>query len=419
MTLPRQILFWTHLVTGLVAGLAIGIMAFTGVVLAFETEIVAWAERDARRVAVPADPDTKQLPLAELQARFHEAQPEVRSPAITLHRDPAAAIAFAAGRDRAFYADPYTGEIRQPASTRVRDFLRVMLEWHRYLGRDGGSRPAGELINGVCNLAFCGLAITGLYLWMPRRWSWRSVRAVALINRNLSGRARDFNWHNAIGLWCAPVLIVLTLTAVPISFRWGGNLIYRLFGEAPPASPVAAASAAGANAITRPSPEARPLAYDTVLARVQRDFPEWQTITLRSGPVARGAASGAGPNPAPQNPSPLTVTIREANAWPRTANTTLLVHPFTGDVLQREGHDDLSPATRVRRWTRFLHTGQALGWGGQFIAGLACLGGVFLVYTGLALSWRRFFRGPRVGKPTAAAPNAEESAAAITSAHLR
>ncbi|NTV75308.1 MAG: hypothetical protein HGA66_14025, partial [Holophaga sp.] len=45
----------------------------------------------------------------------------------------------------------------------------------------------------------------------------------------------------------------------------------------------------------------------------------------------------------------------------------------------------------IRAWMRFLHTGQALGGWGQLVAGLACLGALLLVYTGVALSWRRFF----------------------------
>jgi uncharacterized iron-regulated membrane protein len=42
---------------------------------------------------------------------------------------------------------------------------------------------------------------------------------------------------------------------------------------------------------------------------------------------------------------------------------------------------------------RFLHTGEALGWPGQLLAGLFSLFSVVLVYTGFALAWRRFF-GP-------------------------
>ena len=46
----RRVIFWMHLVAGLTAGIVIGIICLTGTALAFENEIVAWAERDARRV---------------------------------------------------------------------------------------------------------------------------------------------------------------------------------------------------------------------------------------------------------------------------------------------------------------------------------------------------------------------------------
>ncbi|MBE2215119.1 MAG: PepSY domain-containing protein [Opitutaceae bacterium] len=406
----RKVFFWLHLLAGLIAGLSIAVMCFTGVVLAFEAELVAWAERDARRVAVPADPAAARLPLAELQKRVREAQPELRSPGITVSADPGAAVVFSAGREGGYYANPYTGEIRQPASTAMHDFMHVMEDWHRVLGLGGDSRPIGKAINGACNLAFLFLAVSGLYLWWPRSWSWRGLKSIAVFNWRLGGKAREFNWHNSIGLWSAPVLIVLTLTAVPISYRWGGNLIYRIVGEEPPAQGGPGGPAGPAVEIARPSPEARPVGYDDVVARLQADHPRWTQITLRSGGGQRGqrapqlgAASATPPTAdvaaAPRGPQALTVTIRESGSWPRTATTTLTLDPFTGEALRRETFSDLSVARQIRSWTRFLHTGQALGWGGQFIAGLACLGGLFLVYTGVALSVRRFF--PRRGRVAA------------------
>jgi uncharacterized iron-regulated membrane protein len=409
MKLFRSILFWAHLAAGLIAGLFIGIMCFTGTVLAFEDEIVAWAERDARRVTPPAT-GAARLPLAELQGRLREAQPEFRPTGVVLLNDPEAAITFNAGRDGGFYANPYTGEVRQPASTKTHDFMHVMVAWHRFLGREDEQRPLGKLINGICNIAFFALAVTGLYLWMPRTWSWKGVKAIALFNFSAIGKARDFNWHNTIGLWCAPILIVLTLTAVPISFRWGGDLIYRITGEEPPAPP-GAGQPSTTPQIDRPSPSARPLGYDAILAQIQPAFPRWEQITLRTGGNQRaprpagdsqtvgapntpptGAAPAVNePRQRPAGAQPITAIIRESGSWPRTATTTLTLNPFTGETLSRAGYADLTAARQIRSWTRFLHTGQALGWPGQLVAGLACLGGCFLVYTGFALSWRRFF----------------------------
>ena len=410
----RKTLFWIHLVAGVISGLSIGIMCFTGTALAFEKELVAWAERDARRIEIPAAGAIR-LPLDALQQRLREAHPDARPTGIVLQNDPNAAVAFTIGRSGGFYVNPYTGEVRQPQSSAMSTLMQTMVEWHRYLGFHGEvSRPRGKWINGVCNVAFCVLAVTGLYLWMPRSWSWRSVRPIVWFRRNSAGKARDFNWHNTIGFWTAPVLIVLTLTAVPISFRWGGNLIYALTDT--PASPVSSsrpgpggpASAAPAIDLPLPAPGARPLSQDALFSVVQTLIPGWQTLTLRAGAAGPSGRGGARPanastpsfnrNSAPSGPAgtsgaiqPVSFTVRERATWPRTATTTVTLNPYNGDVLRRTGYADLNAALQVRAWTRFLHTGEALGWPGQLIAGIACLGGVFLVYTGFALSWRRFF----------------------------
>ena len=51
------------------------------------------------------------------------------------------------------------------------------------------------------------------------------------------GKARDFNWHNVIGSWCAIPLFIVVLSALPISFGWFNSFVYRVVGETPPASP--------------------------------------------------------------------------------------------------------------------------------------------------------------------------------------
>ena len=50
---------------------------------------------------------------------------------------------------------------------------------------------------------------------------------------------------------------------------------------------------------------------------------------------------------------------------------------------------------RARTWVRFAHTGEYYGVIGQTVAALASLLACVLVYTGLALAWRRLIR-PRL-----------------------
>ncbi len=371
----RKTLFWLHLLAGLLAGLSIAIMCFTGTALAFEKELVAYAERDARRIAPPAA-ETPRLSIAELQSRVSAAHPTTKLSGIALENHPLAAVAFTAGRNETFYANPFTGEIRQVASTRTRDFLQLMEDWHRQLALGGSNRPLGKAINGAGNIAFFFLTVSGLYLWWPRKWRTKGLKRSLWFVPAANTKARDWNWHNVIGFWSAPVLIVLTLTALPISYRWAGNLIFTLTGTPPPPPTSAPAPTA---AIPAPVAKAQPLSADSLIARAQKELPAWTSLTYRGG--STGAA-----------PTPATIALRTADAWPRTALTTLSLDPFTGEILKTHSYANLNAAQRVRSWTRFLHTGEALGALGQAVAALASLGGCVLVYTGLALAWHRWRR---------------------------
>ena len=73
--------------------------------------------------------------------------------------------------------------------------------------------------------------------------------------------------------------------------------------------------------------------------------------------------------------------------------------PWRGDVLKKVSFADRSPGLQARVWVRFLHTGEAFGLTGKIIATLATAASLVLVWTGFALSWRRFF----MKKPPAAA----------------
>ena len=97
-------------------------------------------------------------------------------------------------------------------------------------------------------------------------------------------------------------------------------------------------------------------------------------------------------SPRPRGPQAVAVAVRTADHWPRFAATTFHLDPFTGAVLRTDTFADQPAGRRLRSWSRFLHTGEALGWPGQLVAGLACAAGLVLVWTGFALSWRRFFR---------------------------
>lgn len=381
----RKLIFWIHLLSGVVAGLVIGVMCFTGVVLAFEKQLVAFAERDVRRVEPPAG-NAARKSVDELVATARRDFKSVPAqPSVTVSSDAREAVVIGVGRNRNLYGNPYTGAVVEPASTRMHDFMHVMEDWHRWLALSGDQRAFGKGVTGVCNFAFTVLGLTGLIVWWPKRWNWKALR-VSVWFTGARGKARDWNWHNVIGIWCVPILLVLSVSGVVISYRWASDLVFKLAGDTPPQPGQSPAQ------VEVPKPaaaDAKPLTYDELLAAAVTQAPKFEVITLRFGGAGQRGMGGGAPA-AGGRPQPVTAAIRSPGNWPPFTTPSWQLDPFTGAVLKAEKFADLNPGRRARSWLRFLHTGEALGLSGQFIAGLASLGGMVLVWTGYALAWRRF-----------------------------
>ena len=241
----RKVLFWLHLVAGSVAGVIILIMSATGVLLTYERQMLASADRGSLRIDAPAG---SRLSVDELVSALKRDRGKLAGGTmLTLRSDPQEPAEFRAGRDGAIYVNPYTGQVLPPVPTSsTRTFLEKMRTWHRWLGVEGEGRTVAKAITGACNLAFLLLALTGAYLWLPRRWSWQTVRPIVMFRGEAAGKARDFNWHNVFGFWMVVPLILIIAGALPISYSWANDLVYRITGTTPPPPPAAQGRAAPA-----------------------------------------------------------------------------------------------------------------------------------------------------------------------------
>jgi uncharacterized iron-regulated membrane protein/flavodoxin len=401
MKLFHKIIFWTHLLAGVIAGLVIFTMSFTGVVLMYEPQISEYSERNARWVA--RGPEARRLSLDELVAKIREGNPEARPVVITVKSDPAASVIVNLGRENTVFINPYTGELLGGLST-THNFLHELVDWHRWLGTEGESRAIGKAITGACNLAFFWLALTGVYLWWPHSWKWRGLKTSLVFQRRLSGKARDWNWHNVIGFWSSSVLVVLTLTAAVMSYPWANDLLYTLTGSEPPpraqgpAGPPQPGRRSSGNA--EQERIAKPIAnLEALLATAERQVPGWTMLMMRFPPRPDG---------------PVTVSISEPSAPHNFARSQLTLNRATAEVMKWEPYSENSTARKLRSWFRGLHTGEAFGFFGQTIAGLASLGGCFLVWTGLAMAWRRFRSwGREVEEPSIVQPGLSNNSGSI------
>jgi uncharacterized iron-regulated membrane protein len=406
-----------HLTTGVVCGIVILIMCLTGAALAFEKQINAWLERtDAR--TVPSTQGSARLPLETLLAKVKEQKPGSPS-AITVRSGASEPVEVSMGRAGTLYVSPYTGDVLdqsqpvqpgQPPPTKARAFFRTMEDWHRWMGAAGQNRNTGKSIADAANLGFFFIVLSGLYMWFPRNLSWQRWRASLWFRSGLTGRPRDWNWHNTIGVWCWVPLVLVVGSGVIMSYPWASNLLYTMTGSPLPPQLGPGRGGPGKGDVKGPGrggegrgpvvegrgpggpgfggfgggPPANWDGLDQAWPKAEQQVAGWKSIRIQ------GSAN---------TNAPFNFAIDRGDGTQPQLRGTLTVNRGTGAVMNWADFSSNSTGQQLRLLARFTHTGESLGIWGQTIAGIATLGGAVMVYTGLALSLRRWFAWRKRRKP--------------------
>jgi uncharacterized iron-regulated membrane protein len=396
----RTLIFWPHLIAGVVAGVVILMMSVTGVLLTYERQMIAWSDSHLRS-QVP-DAGATRLSVEALLGIIRQQHPDVSPTAITVGSAPDAAVTVAVPQ-RTLYFDAYTGRLLGEGTTGVRRFMSETRAWHRWLAVEGENRPIARAITGWSNLVFLFIVVSGFYLWFPRKWTWKHLRPVVLFTSTATSKARDFNWHNVIGVWSSVPLFIVVLTCLPISFPWANAAVYRMAGEEPPAARGREGGAARgresgggaregrAGAEGRAGRESREgrqggqraareegqpfTGLNSLMSRAEQQVDGWRTINMRIPESDR---------------APAVFAIDQGDGGQPQLRSTLTLERATGNVVTYESFESQTLGRRLRSISRFAHTGEVLGIPGQTVAGLASAGGAVLVWTGLALAWRRW-----------------------------
>jgi uncharacterized iron-regulated membrane protein len=392
MKAVRAIIFWLHLAIGCVAGLVILAMSITGVLLAFERQINGWADAPA---VLEGHADTApQAPLDSLLADLKSNGRGIPSE-LVLHNSANYPVEVRFGRERTLYLNPWTGEMIGQPSEATRAFFGTVERVHRSLGL-GMQSAFGRGITGAANLAFLFMLVSGIYLWIPKVLNLTSLTRRLLFRRGLEGRAREWNWHNVIGIWTVIPLFFIVLTGVIMSYPWASNLLYRVTGTQPPANGWRGERGAHANgpshAPSDPEKPAAALNYRTLddLAQIaKQQIPAWKTITIAV--------------PAVQDRT-LDVSIDKSIGGQPEQASQLVINRQSGHVEAIKRFSDNNAGRKLRAWARFLHTGEEFGVAGELIAAIACIGAVMLVWTGLSMALRRLLAAQKSQRAPADLP---------------
>lgn len=377
----RKFIFWTHLLTGTTLGLIILSMSITGMMLAFEPQIVEFAERNQRNIVLNETHNKKQT-LKLLTQQAINLNPTYSLSGITIDSKPNASFSANFGeKGGTLYLNPYNGELLGRGS-QTHNFMNKIENWHRWLG----NKKIGKPITDAAVIGFLLLLFSGIIIWWPKNWNLSSIQAITIFNPNLKGKARDWNWHNVIGFWLSPLILMTTVTGIIMSYTWANDLLYRITGNEPPFKQQRSDPSKNKKPEQKPhknEPQNIQQKMDPILLsnltqyieQATEKAPDWDSITVRF----------------PQkSDAPVSVWITQEKNGQPDHRSQLNLNPSTVKILEWKPATEQNLGLKLRIWTKNLHTGTAFDLWGQTLAFLSASGISVLVWTGIALAWRRF-----------------------------
>ncbi len=378
----RKTIFWIHLSAGVLASIVVLTMSVTGVLLTYERQMKRWA---AESNYVPAAEQGERLSLDALLNLQQLARRDLTPTTAIVTNNPGAPVVLRAGRLGGIELNPYDGSEMHTEATGLSNFFGVVTRFHRWFNIEGDNRAIARQVTGVSNVIFLFLVLSGMYLWLPALWQATLFKARLWLRKDYpNAKVRDFHWHHIFGIWMAIPLIAVVYSGMVISYPWAANFMYRVFGAEVPVQQQAAgptsngvpqaAAIAGSVAAVAAGPQWKSMDELIVAALADDASAGWKRFTLTLPPAAAHQVQ---------------IEIDHGNGAQAQLRHTLSLDRATGTIVGRRGFADQPEAQRLRGIARFLHTGEVLGFWGQTIAGLASLAGVLLVWTGLALAWRR------------------------------
>lgn len=206
-------------------------------------------------------------------------------------------------------------ETQTPLST-----ARVVHDLHGsfMMGRDG------RQLVGWVGVFMCGLSITGIVLWWPRRGKWRAAFTV-------SGKGSTVmvlrEIHGAAGIWGLIVFFIISMTGVLVAFPSGGS-----------------GGAEGDAGYSRERRAEAPMVY-------RADAAVALAAAKLSGYVLRAVALPRNDN------DPYIITLVRIGDDRAVPPMTVTVDNAASEIVSVH-----NTAAEARAWARPVHTGGGMGW---------------------------------------------------------
>lgn len=347
-----------HLWLGIGSGLILFVVCLTGTILAFEHEISSMGEKNSGKLsATNAAPITIDQLIHQVEAQLHGS-----TTAFRILQDRSEAYQFyvktsEAGRPPMYYVNQYTGDvIGKSGGGPLAAFIQTTEELHRFLLLDPDT---GRPIVGVATILFVLIIITGLIIWIPKRW--RLIKQGLRIKTTAGWKRINHDLHSTLGFYSLPLLLILGLTGLNWSFEWYRNGVSNIIGdkvfkqrnEKPMSSD---STKAGTNNIT----------YAALIEASDKVYPY-----AGDRYVVTGKGNDA-----------IQIRKKQTGFFALAAADKIQFDRYTGETLKVERFSDLPFGHKLNAVMRSLHVGDVMGMFSKILYFIACLIATSLPVTG-------------------------------------
>lgn len=357
----RKKLLWLHTWSGLTMGLAVVFLALTGAGFVLKPQLDDLVYHDLHVVPKCDTP----LALDKLAASAKEAHPQAKLHSIEVTTEDTASVAVMFTDKDYVYVDPCNARVLG-VQNQYGGLFGVMDWLHRFRFFTGDLKLGRTVAAWVSTVFLVLLIGGGIALWWPR--NRQALKNALKFNPRLPGSARTLSLHKFVGLYTALVLLVITVTGLPIGFEPVKDMIYSATGYVPPEKPKSKTAQEGAKRVP----------IDAVWQRTKELVPNVEWASLRY-PAKPGASYEA--------------EILERDRPHTIAKGYLYMDAFTGETLRLDHYfADQHIGRKIYLYCIAIHAGMLGGLPYQLVLLIGSLGVGVQAYSGFSPYLRRKFR---------------------------
>jgi uncharacterized iron-regulated membrane protein len=407
-----------HFYAGMIAGPVLLLLSLTGLVILYTDPIQSVLHRDLYSV-------TERATTVDLDRQVASALSSVGDGAEVVSVTPPPAAdrstrvdVLREGGDtaRSVYVDPYTGDVLG-SMTEGDDVVGLANRLHGFLNNDAVTVPLpslahlvdptnhpsavvdiplGSLVIEIVTVWTLVLAISGIFLWWPRR-SERGKRLFS-VRWSKGGRVRWRDLHAVSGVGLVGILVAFVVSGMPWSDYWGEDWRAVASTVTPSAEPEYTSSPVTIGELDRFgkqivwSDRDRAVAQSDPGNTADATSLDWDSIARIGREEAMIPGYSIFPPAASSEGGSVNLgTVTLVNRWPQRLDEqrTVFLDRFTGRTLGETTAADSGILSRATDFGVNMHMGTQYGVVTRVAATLGCLLVVASLVTSYAMWWRR------------------------------